>query len=103
MFAMAVPLRGMGDNLGKEGDFSQFYRAPLGFVQIFGNNFVEQVHDFGQYDRRRRVPGRYGSALTIISKKKASDKRIETFVERFSDLELLKYRVSAASAMIGGL
>jgi len=37
---MAVPLRGMGDKLGKEGDFSQFYRAALGFVQIFGNNFV---------------------------------------------------------------
>ena len=57
MFAMAVPLRGMGDNLGKEGDFSQFYRAALGFVQIFGNNFVEAVHDFGQCGCRRRVLG----------------------------------------------
>ncbi len=45
---MAVPLRGMGDRLGKEGYFPQFYKAALGFVQIFGNNFVEQVHDFGQ-------------------------------------------------------
>jgi len=79
MFAMAVPLRGMGDKLGKEGDFSQFYRAALGFVQIFGNNFVEQVHDFGQYDRRRRVPGHYGSALTIISKKKSVRQKNRNF------------------------
>ena len=45
---MAVPLRGMGDNSGKVGDFPKFYRGASYFVQIFGNNFVDALHDFGQ-------------------------------------------------------